>query len=185
MVSPVVYVGQTVRRERTRAGLSLSELARRAGLSKSTLSQLEAGHGNPSVETLWALSIALGVPFSSLVDPPAPAVRLLRARDGTPLTAEQAYYSVTLLSASPHRGRRDLYRVNAQPGADRLSDQHGPGTAEHVIIITGRAVVGPVYEPTDLEPGDYLSYPGDVPHLFRALKPNTAAVIVLEDIALS
>ena len=184
MVSPVVYVGQAVRRERARAGLSLSELARRAGLSKSTLSQIEAGCGNPSVETLWALSTTLGVPFGSLIDPPEPTVRLLRAGEGRPMLAEHAHYSVTLLSTSPPRARRDLYRVHAQPGADRLSDPHGPGTAEHVVIVAGRAVVGPVHEPTDLAPGDYLRYPGDVPHLFRALKPDTAAVIVLEDVAL-
>jgi transcriptional regulator with XRE-family HTH domain len=53
------------------AGLSLTELARRAGIAKSTLSQLESGAGNPSVETLWALAVALGVPFSRLVDLPA------------------------------------------------------------------------------------------------------------------
>ena len=35
--------------------ISLTELARRAGLAKSTLSQLEAGTGNPSIETLWSL----------------------------------------------------------------------------------------------------------------------------------
>ena len=44
--------------ERERAGMSLAELAR-AGLAKSTLSQLESGTGNPSLETLWALAMAL------------------------------------------------------------------------------------------------------------------------------
>ena len=50
--------------------LSLTELAKRAGIAKSTLSQLENGTGNPSLETLWALGTALGVPLSRLIDPP-------------------------------------------------------------------------------------------------------------------
>ena len=49
--------GAGLRRERERVGLSLSELAKRAGIAKSTLSQLESASGNPSVETLWALGV--------------------------------------------------------------------------------------------------------------------------------
>src|SRR5256885_15741486 len=70
---PIAVIAASIRRERERAGLSLSELAKRAGIAKSTLSQLESGLGNPSVETLWALGGALGVPFSRLGDPPHPA----------------------------------------------------------------------------------------------------------------
>uniref|UniRef100_UPI0013B3B296 helix-turn-helix domain-containing protein n=1 Tax=Nonomuraea lactucae TaxID=2249762 RepID=UPI0013B3B296 len=78
----VGLIAAAIRRERDRAGLSLSELAKRAGLAKSTLSQLEAGAGNPGVETLWAIAAALGVPFSRLVDPPRPAARVIRAGEG-------------------------------------------------------------------------------------------------------
>src|SRR6478752_5479446 len=107
---PLGVIAASLRRERERAGLSLTEVARRAGLAKSTLSQLEAGAGNPSIETLWALGVALGVPFSQLVEPPAPQVRVVRAGDGPRLTAEHAAYAATLLAVgSPHQ-RRDVYR---------------------------------------------------------------------------
>lgn len=39
---PLDWIAAALRRERTRTGLSLSELAKRAGIAKSTLSQLEA-----------------------------------------------------------------------------------------------------------------------------------------------
>ena len=38
-------IARTVRNERERAALSVSELARRAGISKATVSQLESGSG--------------------------------------------------------------------------------------------------------------------------------------------
>ena len=69
-VDIVAVVSMSLRRERARAALSLTELAKRAGIAKSTLSQLESGTGNPSLETLWALGTALGVPLSRLIDPP-------------------------------------------------------------------------------------------------------------------
>src|SRR5690606_18662174 len=46
-------IAHSLRREREATGISVSELARRAGVSKATVSQLESGAGNPSVETLW------------------------------------------------------------------------------------------------------------------------------------
>src|SRR3990170_7383003 len=69
--APLAVIAASLQRERRRTGLSLAEVARRAGIAKSTLSQLESGAGNPSVETLWALSVALDVPFSRLVEPAA------------------------------------------------------------------------------------------------------------------
>jgi len=49
--APLDVIAASLRRHRARAGLSLTEVAKRAGVAKSTLSQLESGTGNPSVET--------------------------------------------------------------------------------------------------------------------------------------
>jgi len=178
----ISLIAASIRRERDRAGLSLTELARRAGIAKSTLSQLESGVGNPSVETLWALGVALGVPFSRLVDVPRPAVRVVRAGEGPVTYSERANYAATLLASCPPNARRDIFRIEVQPGEPRLSDPHMPGTTEHVVLSTGRAHIGPADQPADLGPGDYISYPGDAPHIFRALEPDTTAVMIMEHI---
>lgn len=178
--SPVAYIATALRRERERAGLSLTELARRAEVAKSTLSQLEGGSGNPGVETLWAIGTALGVPFSRLVEPPAPSVRVIRAGEGPVTFAEHASYSATLLASCPPYARRDVYRIRAEPGRARLSDPHLAGTTEHAVLASGRARVGPVEDPVELAPGDYVSYAGDAPHVFEALEEGTTAVMVVE-----
>ena len=176
----VALIAAALRRERTRAGLSLTELARRAGIAKSTLSQLESGTGNPSVETLWALGVALGVPFSRLVDPPRRNVQVIRAGEGPIVHAERSNYEATLLASCPPGARRDIYRVAAQPGAPRESLPHMPGTVEHVVLSTGRALAGPSDDPVELGPGDYVVYPGDIPHIFAALEPDTTGVLASE-----
>lgn len=173
-------IARTLRRERETAGLSVSELARRAGISKATVSQLENGAGNPSVETLWALGVALGVPFAVLVDEQTNAPTLIRASDHSGVPSAAAPYNATLLSASPPGARRDVYLIRADPGEPRRSDPHHPGTTEHVILISGRAAIGPADAPVQLEPGDYLAYPGDAPHVFEALAPGTSAVLISE-----
>ena len=68
----------------------------------------------------------------------------------------------------PPGARRDVYRIAAEPGQARASDPHMPGVMEHVVLGAGRALVGVAGEPVELGPGDYICYPGDLPHVFEA-----------------
>lgn len=178
--APLDRIAAAVRRERARAGLSMSELAKRAQVAKSTLSQLEAGVGNPSVETLWSLSAALDVEISRLLGAPQSRVSLLRRGAGVPLPSEQASYVASLLATSSPRARRDLYLVSVEPGAVKTSEPHPPGTVEHAVVGAGRVLIGPSEEPVELAPGDYLSYPGDLPHICQALEPGSFLVLAME-----
>jgi transcriptional regulator with XRE-family HTH domain len=184
MPDPAVTITATIaaalRRERERAQLSLTELARRAGLAKSTVSQLEAGTGNPSVETLWSLGVALGVPFSRLVEPPTTRVRVVRRGEAPGIRSERADFTGTLLAAGPARARRDVYLVELEPGEPRQADAHIPGSVEHVIAAAGRLLVGPADDPAELGPGDYATFAGDVPHVYQALDPGSWGVLVME-----
>jgi len=177
---PLATIAAALRRERERVGISLAELARRAGLAKSTLSQLESGTGNPSVETLWSLGVALGVPFSRLVEPPAPLIRVVRAGDGPRLQSDHADFFATLLTAGSAHARRDLYVMELEPGASREADAHLPGSVEHLVVAAGQLRVGPEHEEIDLGPGDYVTFPGDIPHRYQALEAGTWAVLVME-----
>ncbi|MFE9323962.1 helix-turn-helix domain-containing protein [Nocardia sp. NPDC052278] len=178
--TPQAVIAAALRRERTRAGLSLTEVANRAGVAKSTLSQLESGTGNPSLETLWALCVALDMPFSRLLDPPRPTVHVIRAGEGPVVAAAESEYRATLLAAGPANSRRDLFRITSEPGHARKSEPHIPGVVEHVLLASGRALVGPIDAPVELTPGDYIAYPGDAPHVFEALEPDTWATLVVE-----
>lgn len=173
-------VAKAIARERSRAGLSLSALAERAGLAKSTLSQLEAGKGNPSVETLWAIATALGAPFSFLFETATPELALIRAADAPPLSAEAAAFAAAPLADCPPTARRDLYRIDLAAGAPRLAAPHPPGTVEHAIVCGGAARVGPEDALETLGPGDYYRYPGDAPHRYEAVSEKAVLLLVME-----
>ncbi|MEV6346036.1 XRE family transcriptional regulator [Actinoplanes sp. NPDC051851] len=176
---PLAVIAAALRRERERAGITLTELARRAGLAKSTLSQLEAGTGNPSIETLWALGVALGVPFSRLVEPEPSPIRVIRAGEGaTRLRADHADFVATLLAAGSPHVRRDLYLMELEPGVAREAEAHIPGSTEHIVVGAGRIRIGPADDPVEVGPGDYVSFPGDIPHRYEALEPSWAVLIM-------
>ena len=62
-----VSLGQNVRRERERAGLSMRELARRLGVSASFLSQFELGQSQAAVSTLFAIATELNLSLDDLL----------------------------------------------------------------------------------------------------------------------
>jgi len=59
----VVMIGQKIRAIRREQHLSLREVAEKADVSISHLSQVESGKTNPSVATLTRIATALSVPF--------------------------------------------------------------------------------------------------------------------------
>ena len=180
MTQPISVIAKSLVRERQRTGLSLGEIARRAGIAKSTLSQLEAGNGNPSLETLWSLCVALDIPFARLLEPQAQKTQVIRCGEGTKVVAEQAHYQAILLAACPPGARRDIYLLLTQPGADRISQPHPPGSIEHIIVTKGKARVGLTEAPEVLGEGDYICYPADQEHIFKALEADTQAILVAE-----
>lgn len=178
--APHQMIATAIQRERTRVGKSLSALAAEAGISKSTLSQLETGNGNPSVETLWALATALGIPLGQLFETATPATSLIRADEGEPLASEQSDFTAVLLSRCPSQMRRDFYRVLMQPGESRRAQPHPSGTVEHLLVCSGELWVGPVGQEEILSAGDYYSYPGDRTHVYEALQPDTLFILLME-----
>lgn len=60
-------IGDRLREERIRAGLSQRELARRLGLSASLISQLESGLSKPSVGTLYAIVTELNLSLDRVI----------------------------------------------------------------------------------------------------------------------
>ncbi|UWQ83647.1 helix-turn-helix domain-containing protein [Leisingera caerulea] len=180
MSAPHQMIAAAIQRERNRAGKSLSALAAQAGIAKSTLSQLEAGNGNPSVETLWALAAALDVPLSLLFETQAPATTLIRGGEGEPLESEQSDFTAVLLSRCPPNVRRDVYRVVMQPGQVRRAQPHPRGTVEHMLVCSGQMRAGPDGQEESLQPGDYYTYPGDRLHSYEALHADTLFIMVME-----
>jgi transcriptional regulator with XRE-family HTH domain len=175
----VSTVGANVRRLRVRAGLSLRELASQAGVSTSTLSGIEAGTGNPGVETLVSISGALGVPFSDLVMPHEPDVQVQRAGEGVVVHAAGADFTSRLLFAERSRSVTEVYEATMEPGQVYRAEPHLPGVTESVVVVRGRMRIGPLETAVELGPGDRATFAADQVHTYEALAKGTRMVMVL------
>ena len=173
-------IATSVRELRRRSGRSLADVAVDAGIGKSTLHAIEAGEANPGIETLWALAGALGVAFGELLAPTAPNIRVVRAGDGPQVDAEHTAMRARLKATTAHQSRCELYTLELEPARSRLAEPHGPGTMEHVLLLSGSLRVGPESGDVLLAPGDLASFPADVAHHYEARSAGTRAVLLLE-----
>jgi transcriptional regulator with XRE-family HTH domain len=110
--SVLAEVGPRLKRLRVRRGVTLTALAAKTGISKSTLSRLESGQRKPSLELLLPLAEAHQVPLDELVGAPDvgdPRIRLKpRVRNGRmvfPLTQQPSGVHVWKVVIPPERNR--------------------------------------------------------------------------------
>ena len=80
-----LIVAANIRRLREERNLSMEELARLSGVSKSMLAQVERGDGNPTLSTLWKLSNGMKVPFDALTVRPKAPYEIIKASEIQPL----------------------------------------------------------------------------------------------------
>jgi transcriptional regulator with XRE-family HTH domain len=183
MDDSVKTIAANVRRLRAARGLSAAALARASGVARATLAELEAGRGNPTVETLYGLASVLGVTLADLlVEAEAPAVQVVRACEG-PHVSGPVLEARLLRQAPVDRARVEVYELRVLPGRPRRADPHPPGVTEQLLVHTGRLRVGPEQEPVELGPGDFVAFDGSVAHVYEALdgEPVSATLVMTSE----
>ncbi|WP_432975940.1 helix-turn-helix domain-containing protein [Dactylosporangium sp. CA-233914] len=158
--------------------MSLGELARRSGLSKQTLSKVEQGIGNPTVETMAALARALDLTLRRLLTEWGSPVVVQRQEDAEWRSRDGR--SERMLDEIFGSGyvRTLLLRLERGTTREGLIASHAPGTLHHVYVITGRLRTGPVTDPVEVSAGDFVRFPGDVEHQHVCLSDRVVAHMV-------
>lgn len=159
--------------------MSLDDLARSSGVARAGIANLEAGRGNPTLETLWALASALSLPFGSLITDPEPdPVSVLRASEGLVVTGGGE--RVRLLNRVQRGGMSETYDVDYIAGDRHDAPPHYQGVVEHLLVTDGRMLVGPTETAVELDTGDHITFAADVPHIYTALNGPARACIVMD-----
>lgn len=166
-----------VRRIRIARGLSLSDLARRAGVAKATLVGLESGRGNPTVSTLRSLADELGVAIEQLLtDSAAPTLHVARVGEGSVIRGAGA--DVRFVHRTPIGGAMlELYELVVH--RRHVSAPHPAGVLEQITVTEGHLVVGVGDETTTLGPGDFIAFSADRPHTYDVLDGPVRGVMLM------
>jgi transcriptional regulator with XRE-family HTH domain len=163
-----------LRRLRIARHLSLSELARATRISKATLSSIENGRANPTVDTLAGLSGALRVSIAELLEElPLGEIRIVRGA--------QARVSQVDGIAQRELSVDDQLRVaeiSLRAREARELEAKAAGSRAHLFVLEGKLIAGPVERISELAAGDYVSFPTDVPHVYEAGREPARALLL-------
>ncbi len=166
-LTPVV--GTNLRRLRGQRGLSLERLAQLSGVSRAMLGQIELGQSAPTINVLWKISSALGVPFSALISAKGSGgVHVLRAEQAKLLTSHDGSFTSRALFPFDEPRRVEFYELRLAPGGAEKADPHNPGTVENLVVAKGAVEIEVEGKKELLSAGDAMVFEADVPHVYRS-----------------
>ncbi|MDP1691790.1 MAG: XRE family transcriptional regulator [Burkholderiaceae bacterium] len=160
-------VGAALAALRQGRGLSLAELSRLAGVSKSMLSQIERYQANPTVAVVWRLATALGVGVGELLGEErraAPLLATLPVHATPTLASLDGQCELRILGPIELAGQLEWYALTVQPGGTLASQPHEPGSREHLSVQAGALDVQAGGESARVRRGETARYAVDVAH---------------------
>lgn len=165
-LAPVV--GGNLRRLRVKRGLSLEKLSRLSGVSRAMLGQVELGQSAPTINVLWKISTALGVPFSALIGSKAAGgVTVLRSEHAKVLSSHDGRYRSRALFPFDEPRRVEFYELRMDPRSEERAEAHAPGTTENLVVAAGAVEIEVEGVRHLLRAGDAIVFEADAPHAYR------------------
>ena len=137
MGEPAVMIGARLREIRTELDLSLEEAAKRTGVSKPMLGQIERGQSIPTVTTLWKIATGLKTPLSSFLQERSPEYSIIRIGGEAPVTKDQGRMrAYPIFPYDPIRSM-EVFFIAFDPGCRHISEKHSEGVEEYILVRSG------------------------------------------------
>src|SRR3954463_12280450 len=175
-------VGATLQRLRLARVLTLEDLSRIAGVSKSMLSQIEREKANPTIAITWRLANALGVPIGELLSSearPVARVRVLESHQTPTLPGSHAGYVLRILGPMELAGKYEWYELTVAPDGALVSNPHDPGTMEYLTLLHGALEVEVDGVKKKLKTGGTARYQADKNHAIRNTGKTEAKALLV------
>jgi transcriptional regulator with XRE-family HTH domain len=169
---------KALRRERE---LQQRQLAEKAELTPSLVSQIESGRLTPSLNTLGRIAAALGVPIAALFDgEPAGRIQVTRRKDCPVVSFDGSSEKWTVLGAGLFEGKIRAVVSTLDPRARGVATDKvviKPGQMKLFYVLDGTVGLRYNGERQTLEAGDSALLDGGLPHGWENLGTRKARVL--------
>ena len=160
-------LARRIRSLRRAKHFTLRELAERAGVTESFLSQVERGHTSPSISTLRRIAVGLGESIGSLFDDDAEPGLLLRAADRRIIEYPGLHSRDEFLTPSKNAKLQVILSV-IEPGGGTGEEAYAHESDEEcVVVLEGTLDLWIGETLYHLEPGDSITHSSRLPHWNR------------------
>ncbi len=172
-------VGERLKAIRKMKGLSQRELAKRVGVTNSTISMIEKNGVSPSVSSLKkvlsGIPISIGDFFTLEIEDIEPESVAYKAEEMPEIGSNNL--SLKLIGARNKGRSMDLLKERYEPGAETGPEmlQH-PGE-EGGVVISGEIELTVGFQVYHLKAGDGYYFNSNRPHRFRNISDEVCEII--------
>ena len=156
-------IGKRITELREKKGISVTQLAKMAGISKSTLWEIENGKISPTISTLWSIANALGVTFGELV-----TYDIVVKDEGSEVRLIERNNNI------------EVYLMKLNSGSVRYSKAHNNSPVELVHVIRGAMIVGPLENPEFVWEGKTAKFYGGTDHVYASVGGEAEAIVSMK-----
>ncbi|MEX0299090.1 MAG: helix-turn-helix domain-containing protein [Kordiimonas sp.] len=178
-------IGLKIKTLRNERQLTLDQLAKQSGVSKSMLSQIERGLTNPTLATVWSLTQSLGINIASLLVEAAAEeeeelfLDVTKAHQTPEIQSADGKCVLRILGPIDQVSRTEWYDMRLDAGGVLESEAHGTGTMEHLTVIEGELTVKNGQQQRNIAAGDTARYQADVPHFIENKGKSSARALMV------
>jgi transcriptional regulator with XRE-family HTH domain len=177
----VTSLGERIKALRLEGGLQQRQLAEKADLTPSMVSQIESGRLTPSLHTLGRIAAALGVPIATLFDgQPAGRIQISRKKDYPVVSFDGSSERWAVLGAGLFEGKIRAVVATLEGRARGITTEKvviKPGQMKLFYVLDGKVALHYNGERQALETGDSAMLDGGAPHGWENLGTKKAQVL--------
>lgn len=176
MDSMNIIVARNIKRLRETKKLSLDELSRLSGVSKSMLAQIERGEGNPTISTLWKISNGMKVPFDALTFRPKKEYEIVKTKEVQPILEDQGKVKNYSIFPDDENRRFAVSYLKLEPGSFWESEPHLRGTEEFITVWNGSIEICAAGQRFQIDAEESIRFKADIEHSYRNISTTTVSL---------
>lgn len=167
-------VARNIKAAREQKKLTLDAAAKKTGVSRSMLAQIEKGDVNPTISVLWRIANGYKISFTSLVERHEEPALVIRRESITPLEEEDGKYSNYPIFPFQEDKLFETYLIEIQPEGFLQAEAHLPGTEEYITVFDGEVTIKTGSDIFVLRRGDSVRFYADKDHSYKNTGAETA-----------
>lgn len=171
-------IGEGIRRERLRRGMTLAQLAAQVSLTVSALSQIERGASDPSISSLRRIAQAFDVPMFQFLVGTVQREIVVRRDRRTRLTFPDRELEYELVSADTS-GEFEVLSLALAPGGTTGKTANSHPSEECAVVLRGRVIAEVAGQPYELDAGDSIKIHRELLHKFTNPGGADAEVLII------
>jgi XRE family transcriptional regulator, regulator of sulfur utilization len=170
-----LVIAENLKRLREERKLSLDNVAKLSGVSKSMLGQIERGEVNPTVSTVWKISNGLKISFTQLMSRPEADIEVVDKSDIQPLLEDNGKFRNYPVFPFDNERRFEMYSLEIDGGGHLDADAHPQGTQEFITVFAGDVTINVNNDSFVVTTGNSIHFKADSPHGYK----NTGSVVCI------